>query len=106
VAGALIGTILLFFFLLGPVALIVALVVWLAVRSGTKSRSESKRDVNPDLAARSESDVDPAFTARFRELEDGILHANTAKIRDQKRVTERDPMRRRPGRHHAADRTD
>jgi hypothetical protein len=59
VAGALLGTIVLAAFLALPV-LVLAVVVWLAVRASRSPSSKSRQD------------VDPAFRARFQELEEGM----------------------------------
>ncbi|HEV2027560.1 MAG TPA: hypothetical protein VGS16_03390 [Candidatus Dormibacteraeota bacterium] len=71
VAGAFVATIVLCAFLAPPV-LILALIVWLMVRA---SRSSSSR-LKPE--------VDPAFSARFHGLEQGILNANVVDAKDKK----------------------
>ena len=63
VAGAFVATIVVCA-LLAPPVLILALIIWLAVRA---SRSSSSR---------SSHEVDPEFSARFRKLEEGILKIN------------------------------
>jgi hypothetical protein len=63
VSGTLVGTIVLGAFLALPV-LIIALIVWIVVRAGRRSSSPGKPE------------MDPEFSSRFHDLEDGILDAN------------------------------
>ena len=62
-AGAFVATIVLCAVLAPPV-LILALIIWLAVRASRSSSSPSSQV------------VDPEFNARFRKLEEGILKTN------------------------------
>jgi hypothetical protein len=84
VAGALIGTIVLVAFLAPPV-LVLAVIVWLVVSHRRGSSSQPKPD------------EDPEFTARFREMEEGILTTRTLDRQNQKPSGKR-PRRRRTDR--------
>ena len=77
VAGAFLGTILLFGGLLfGPGALILAVIAWMVV--GARRDSRTARDTEVNRHSDSASDIDPLFAARFRQLEDGILNTDQA----------------------------
>jgi hypothetical protein len=89
VTGALIGTIVLAAFLALPV-LILAVIVWLAARSGRSSSSASNED--PDLE----------FRARFQKLEENIMDASEVETQNEKLGANR-PRSRRPGRRPARD---
>jgi hypothetical protein len=63
VAGSLVATIVLGAFLALPV-LILALIVWMVVRAGRRSSSPGN------------AEMDPEFSSRFHDLEEGILDAD------------------------------
>lgn len=89
VAGALIGTIVLTALLALPV-LVLAVIVWLAARATRSSSSKFNQD------------GDPAFRARFQELEETILDAGTMDTRRQK-LAAKAPRSRGTGRRSVRD---
>ena len=89
VTGALIATIVLAAFLALPV-LILAVIVWLAVRAERSSSSKSNED------------ADPKFRARFQKLEEAILDASEGETRSQMLAPNR-PRSRRTGRRSVRD---
>ncbi len=81
VAGAFLGTILLFGgLLIGPVALVLAMIAWIVIRAGGESSTSRKPDLNRQEGTHYASGSDPVFAARFREMEDGILRAKRGDI--------------------------
>ncbi len=84
VAGAFLGTILLFGgLLIGPGALVLAMIAWIVIRAAGESATTREPELNRHEATQFGSGTDQVFAARFREMEDGILQAAPGEIEER-----------------------